>query len=749
MVGAPSTSASSHDEEACEDAYYVAYEPDDAEQAPPRADSCQSDAATAILLAVGLGLGAHASKESLAPSEHALEALGLSPIVYASLTLAPVALGLVSPVLWGKLWDCNPRWVFIFAPIGELVGATLIAGGLQLLQLAQSQVNLTLGGDGGVEGDSDTDIVLLIESGHASASSAVLLCGLLFTSACRAGIAVAEFGTIGKVSGANATLGFAALVVAKHAMSIALSWSVPRVLTGVHSTLGGVIRVQMMTLLPHAVALACGLTLSCQLPPPAPHQSHHKGLAAAAFGAGGRNPPASAARCSFDATAGAAADSSVAPSSDAASGPAASSMDRNARGAALAQTSASPPPPPPAQSHVAPSPSRMASEGLLAALSAPSSSHHRAGADEGRAGGGDSGRGGGSSGGRRDGDDGKGFPAASPAAATTLATTAASGSGGGSAGGSAGAPNRAPTGTPLVAPVSVTSRSWLVVVLIGAWRAVEVGTLHAYHAVRVELLVSRGLTLTAAGSLVATNDALAMLALPLACALSRLTGLRPLLLATSLLSLAAAVLLAHSHAAAAAPDAPGAGAGMGVKGRLDQPLPSNAASSDTAGAADGGDGAADGIGAGTAAAAFILSLMEVSAPVIPLALLPANASSLGTAYGAIEVMFVVSQLTITLLVGVLRQSSHSFDGALGLMWGGFAAAFAVAMPLAAHTTELAVPSRSREGEGGAGLGAGLGARWCRWLCRCSKPPPGFEEGWNSCTRRWQSCLGWCRLRGGC
>lgn len=48
-------------------------------------------------------------------------------------------------------------------------------------------------------------------------------------------------------------------------------------------------------------------------------------------------------------------------------------------------------------------------------------------------------------------------------------------------------------------------------------------------------MVSRGLTLTAAGSLVAANDALAMLLLPLLCALSRKSGLRPLLVGAPLL----------------------------------------------------------------------------------------------------------------------------------------------------------------------------------------------------------------------
>ena len=192
------------------------------------------------------------------------------------------------------------------------------------------------------------------------------------------------------------------------------------------------------------------------------------------------------------------------------------------------------------------------------------------------------------------------------------------------------------------------------------------------------------------------------------------------------------------------------------------------------------------ISLGTAVAAFTLSLMECGAPIIPLALLPANnayapspprsaaalppphaffppvftpcvhshtpapprpciyRSCLGTAYGTIEAMFILAQLTITLLVGVLRESTQSFavrltaprtrtrpacgmcmrtcmwtcnpytlhvppltvhapracarvQGALGLMWGGFAAAIAVAIPLAAHTKDVVTGGAAASG----------------------------------------------------
>lgn len=148
----------------------------------PSAGSAESESclhtAWTILLAVGLGVGVHASKESLGPSQTALEALGLSPVAYAILTLAPVALGLATPILWGRMWDRSPRWVFVSAPIGELLGATLIAGGLRLLAAdGQQASDLVDGDDGDLDGDHTSMVSLLASSPRQTAISAMLLCG--------------------------------------------------------------------------------------------------------------------------------------------------------------------------------------------------------------------------------------------------------------------------------------------------------------------------------------------------------------------------------------------------------------------------------------------------------------------------------------------------------------------------------------------------------------------------------------------
>ena len=150
------------------------------------------------LLAVLLGTGVHASKEALVPSEKSLEALGLSPVLYSLLTITPVALGIVTPLAWGRLWDTRAALVLVGAPLGELVGSGLTACGL-----------------------------LALGARNSPAAAAAILAGLVASSACRAGITIAEFSLVGRVCGRNAAAGFGALVVAKHGMGSLMSWAVP------------------------------------------------------------------------------------------------------------------------------------------------------------------------------------------------------------------------------------------------------------------------------------------------------------------------------------------------------------------------------------------------------------------------------------------------------------------------------------------------------------------------------------------
>ena len=88
--------------------------------------------AVRVGLAISMSFGAHASKEALAPAESALSALGVSPLGYAVLTVSPIALGFISPLFWGRLYDSRPRIACCLAPAGELLGASLLAFGLRL-----------------------------------------------------------------------------------------------------------------------------------------------------------------------------------------------------------------------------------------------------------------------------------------------------------------------------------------------------------------------------------------------------------------------------------------------------------------------------------------------------------------------------------------------------------------------------------------------------------------------------------------
>ena len=69
------------------------------------------------------------------------------------------------------------------------------------------------------------------------------------------------------------------------------------------------------------------------------------------------------------------------------------------------------------------------------------------------------------------------------------------------------------------------------------------------------------------------------------------------------------------------------------------------------------------------------------------AILPANAkSSLGAAFGVIEVMFITTQMAITLVLGVARTAS-GYAGAFGVIVGGFTAALVVSLPAMVHSRD--------------------------------------------------------------
>ena len=495
-----------------------------------------------ILLAVILGIGAHAAEESLAPAEPALEALGLNPVAYSLLAVAPMIVGFASPMLWGYIWDrYSLRWVVLGAPAGLLLGGLLAAIGLIFVQAEAASAGAALGGS------------------------------LLCISASRAGVNIAQFSIVGAVSGDHGPLGFACLVVAKHAMSCVMASVVPRVLARYPSDeLAGLLHVQLVVLVPHLISILAGAALAAFVLPDALQPRQHL--------------PAAAAH--------------VAPHKWQHAGPV-----------------------------KVESPNRQIDLGvpLLGgampdADAATTRGHHavpRADAHDG----------------------GKGSPLA-----------------------------RSLAGLVALARGGTRDDTVVVIALIGLWRAVQVGTLHAYHTVRIEMLASvHSVRITEAGSLIATNDALAMLLLPLLAVLTiRITRLRPWLAAAPLLSLAAC---AHFALGAMSMHQPPSGIDSGADG-----------SSASLGLAS--------VGLAPRAELFILSVMEVSAPVVPLALLPLNVgSNLGLAYGTLDTIFHCTQIALTVLLGGVRMSA-GFGGALVLLCVGFATAALTALPLIGRARDL-------------------------------------------------------------
>ena len=175
------------------------------------------------------------------------------------------------------------------------------------------------------------------------------------------------------------------------------------------------------------------------------------------------------------------------------------------------------------------------------------------------------------------------------------------------------------------------------VFLIGLWRALAVGTLHAYHSIRIKFMQSRGLPLTEAGALFAANDGIGITLLPLMAILCRLVGLKPMLAILPVVMSGATIALFSRG--------------------TDLPV---------------------------GAALLVLSVMEVFVPIVPLAILPANASrGLGAAFGVIEVMFITTQMAVVFVLGIARTAS-GYPGAFGVMIGFFTAALAVSLPAIVH-----------------------------------------------------------------
>lgn len=204
--------------------------------------------------------------------------------------------------------------------------------------------------------------------------------------------------------------------------------------------------------------------------------------------------------------------------------------------------------------------------------------------------------------------------------------------------------------------------------------------------------VGSGMPVAHAGALVASTDAVAMLLLVPLSLLTRWTGLRPLLLVMPLLGLIAATVLICEVSrkddgefdATFAHGTRGAADFVAAPGLLNASELSVVASSSATAVVQAQATPRYYV---IRAALLILSISEVVCPIVPLALVPAAAGDvLGAAYGTIDGMLGLAQMSIALLFGVLR-SAYGFQGALCLMAAGFCATVAVSLPLMARTSE--------------------------------------------------------------
>ena len=496
----------------------------------------------ACALAITLSFGSHASMQALAPAESVLASLGVTPLGYAALTIAPMALGLFSPLVWGRLWDHHRGLACVIAPVGEFLGALLVALGLFL--------------HAGSSGWLSADLALVA--------------GFLFISGCKAGVSIVEFSTVGQVSGRHSVLGFACVVLVKHVIGILMSWGVPRILSTTDDAVVAISRVQLILILPHSLSVLAGVALArmhcCGAA--AHFDATNDDLKAHALGSGISRKQPSASPIVLRRSA-----SPVAT--------------RRLASPVAARRLASP-----VVAHGVASPARTPLTRVASLLGLSESSHLIDSAGD-------------------DLSDGPG-----------LRDTVLSGSS------------------------QPTVQSWIVVALIGLWRALAVGTLHAYHLIRIKFMQSRGMGLTAAGSLFAVNDGIGLALLPLTAMLCRRTaGLKWMLTMVPIATFGATLVL--------------------LCATLDVPY-------------------MDGVP--PRASILLLSITEAFVPIIPLALLPANASSLGTAFGAIEVVFIVTQMAINLLVGVARTIS-GYSGAFAVMAASFAATIFVSLPVIMHSRD--------------------------------------------------------------
>lgn len=210
-----------------------------------RSDNLKPRPVHGLLLIILLGMGTHASKQSLGPLEPTLQQAGMGPVTFGALTVVPGIASVVLPTVWGAAWAHHAPVVLLLSPLAQLVAQTLLATGLSL------------------RASASTD-------GWTAAAAIVL--GLLLFSLGRAGIAVAQHAMLARTFTTNLAFAFSIVVGCTQLIASACAWAVPRILAAAgdidadegSASASGLLHVQIVLLLPHAASTVAGAVLALQ-----------------------------------------------------------------------------------------------------------------------------------------------------------------------------------------------------------------------------------------------------------------------------------------------------------------------------------------------------------------------------------------------------------------------------------------------------------------------------------------------------
>lgn len=216
----------------------------------------QSRPLRSLGLVLILGVGAHSSKQALGPLEPSLSAMGVGPVGFAILTITPSVAAMVMPLAWGAAWTMHARLVLRGSPLLQLCAQALLVCGVLLHTVTGAVPVLT---------------------------ACVLVCGLVFFSIGRAGLAIAQHATLARLYKSHLVLVFAAMTGCTQVIAALVNLIVPRIVEAVEghdsafsgakpepdSELRpsmGLLAVQVVLLIPHSLASIAGALLARSRP---------------------------------------------------------------------------------------------------------------------------------------------------------------------------------------------------------------------------------------------------------------------------------------------------------------------------------------------------------------------------------------------------------------------------------------------------------------------------------------------------